>query len=173
MYDFSEFVGNAPISEPYILVYILGRDISGSGVKVINAIKEKYGAMKVVGILTSSGFSTSSLFSDVVITDASPSEWVNYFAHASFVYTDSFHGVMFSMKFHKDFICYILEGCRKSRLVDVQQTYGLSNLVFDAREAESIIRSGYAHPDYSLIVQKESEIIEKSRLYLTHALANK
>ena len=70
--------------------------------------------------------------------EATPAEWVNLFYHASFVYTDSFHGIMFSMKFHKPFIAYMKEGGRKSRLQDLIETYSLANIVSNVEQIRNL-----------------------------------
>src|SRR5699024_741717 len=33
-------------------------------------------------------------------------DWLYYFKHAQFVFTDSYHGLCFSLIFHKNFICF-------------------------------------------------------------------
>lgn len=41
----------------------------------------------------------------IQVTDAGPLEFLNYFYHASFVITNSFHGTAFSVLFEKQFFC--------------------------------------------------------------------
>ena len=41
-----------------------------------------------------------------LIVDAGPEEWLGWIKNARFVFTDSFHGTVFSILFHRDFWCY-------------------------------------------------------------------
>jgi len=82
--------------EDYILVYQLG--VNPSFVKFVKRLKKKmklpvkYIPFPLVGIL---GCSTN--------LTAGPEEWLKLFRNAKYIVTDSFHGAVFSVLFHKPF----------------------------------------------------------------------
>lgn len=138
LYDYKDFITENPIGRPYILTYILSCDIKGGNENAIRIIKQHIGDMPVVSVCIPSLSIASKSISDVFIDEASPAEWVNLFYHAAFVYTDSFHGVMFSMKFQKPFIAYMKEGGRMSRLQDLIITYNLNNIVSEVAQIRNL-----------------------------------
>ena len=46
-----------------------------------------------------------------------------YIKNAQFVFTDSFHGEVFSIKFNKDFYVYYVEENRASRIIDLSHLF--------------------------------------------------
>jgi hypothetical protein len=69
----------------------------------------KTGNLKVVSIILTDNKPQLFNWSDKTYWYASPLEWLNLFYYSTFVYTDSYHGVLFSIKFHKQFLAYILK----------------------------------------------------------------
>lgn len=138
LYDFDEFI-NLKETSPYILTYILGDDIKGGHYTALKKIKTKYGYIPVKSIIIpSNNTSTIAEYSDEVYYDLHPSEWVNMFANATFVYTDSFHAIMFALKFNKPFVAYYVNQVRMSRLIDLKERFGLSNIVNNAEEIKEM-----------------------------------
>lgn len=132
LWSFSEFTYPKKIDGDYIFAYILGSEIEGGYKQVLEKIFSKYGKMKVISIVISDVSLESEKFSDKVLYTASPRDWVNLLANAKFVFTDSFHGCMFALKFNKNFIAYYKEKTRASRLIDVRDTFGLQNRIVDS-----------------------------------------
>ena len=154
MYDFNEFANSAPIIEgDYIFAYILGSELKGGHKSIIGKICEKYGNMKVIAAIIPDICTEVEKFADKVMYNAMPSEWVNLIAHSRFVYTDSFHGCMFAMKFHKPFFAYYRDSNRASRLVDIKHTYHLSN----------IFQSGDEYQLNDVDYQKVDEILNEQK----------
>lgn len=91
-------------NDKYLLVY----DLNG-GVPMLN-IARKVAAekgFKLYCITRHPDISFIYKGFDKVIFDAGPREFVGYFAKASYVITDSFHGTAFSLIFRKNFNTYI------------------------------------------------------------------
>ncbi|MBQ2974732.1 MAG: polysaccharide pyruvyl transferase family protein [Clostridia bacterium] len=135
--DFSEFC--KPLSgEKYALVYILGKEIKGGHDAVISLIKEKYVNLKIIQVVMMKQKEFMILDSaDKKIYSCTPDEWVNLIYNAEFVYTDSFHCILFSMKFHKNFLSYYADELRAPRLIALREQYGLgSKIVSSAEEAK-------------------------------------
>ena len=128
LYDFKEFISNPIIDGDYIFTYILGSEIDCGHNAVLEKIFEKYGKMKIIAAIVPDDSLEVEKFADEVKYNASPAHWVNLIANAKFVYTDSFHGCVFSMKYHKPFFAYYRDAKRSSRLVDLSKTYSLPNI---------------------------------------------
>lgn len=168
LYDYHDLISDNPIGKPYILTYILSGDIKGGNKNAISIIKQHIGNMPVVSVCIPSVSIASKEISDVFLDEATPAEWVNLFYHASFVYTDSFHGIMFSLKFKRPFIAYMKEGGRKSRLQDLVETYGINNIVSDVQQIAELSFDNIIDYDkvYPILEQKVSE----SKKILKHAI---
>lgn len=80
----------------YILVYQLG--INPSFVNFVKRLKEKTG-LNVVYV----PFPLVGLVGCAPQISAGPEEWLRFFKDAKYVVTDSFHGTVFSLLFHKPF----------------------------------------------------------------------
>lgn len=132
LYDFQDYY-DSKNDEPYILAYVLGKEIQGGHKQAIEVIRKSVGEYPVKVIVAE--FPTDIVkYGDEIIYGASPAEWLNLIRHAAFVYTDSFHGVMFSLKFHKRFIAYYAEVYRASRLVDLQNKFNLQTCIVSSVE---------------------------------------
>jgi hypothetical protein len=65
----------------------------------------------------------------IPVFDAGPSEFIKLFKEASFVVTNSFHGVAFSINFKKPFFVDLLDrefAPRNSRLISILENLNLS-----------------------------------------------
>lgn len=72
-------------------------------------------------------------YADKVFETLSPEQWVDMFYHARYVYTDSFHAIMFSLKFEKPFVSYYRNKIRSSRLIDLKKQ-GIASIYSNANE---------------------------------------
>lgn len=134
LYSYDEFISEEE-REPYILTYILGDEIKGGHKKAIDKIKQSIGDLPVYSIVIPCNSQDVTLYADKVLSTISPCEWVNLFYHASYVYTDSFHAIMFSLKFRKRFSAYYRNKVRSSRLLDLKKL-GISCIYGDADELQ-------------------------------------
>ena len=165
LYSFTEFATLPPLVEgDYIFAYILGSEIKGGHNTIIRMIKEKYGEMKVVAAIIPNVALEVEKFADKVMYNATPDDWVNLISHSKFVYTDSFHGCMFAMKYHKPFFAYYKDANRSSRLRDIKNQYRLSN-IFMSGESYSINEVNYLMVDKIIEEQRKESLV-----FLTSAL---
>lgn len=137
LYDYKEFLNDKNKKEKYILTYILGEDIKEGNDKAIKKIKEMFGNIKVIAIgipFANSGNLRFYPWADEVLYDASPEEWLNLINNAEFVYTDSYHGALFSMKFHKPFLAYYTEINRAPRFIDLAKRYNVDKYIVNTLE---------------------------------------
>lgn len=137
LYDYNEFLNDKNKKEKYILTYILGEDIKEGNAKAIEEIKKIFGNIKVIAIgipFANSGNLRFYPWADEVSYDASPEEWLNLINNAEFVYTDSYHGALFSMKFHKPFLAYYTEKNRAPRFIDLAKRYNVDKYIVNTLE---------------------------------------
>lgn len=160
LYDFNEFKNGEIIDSPYILTYILGREIKGGHKEMINQIRKKNPSCIIVSIVITTESTDIVRYSDKVIYDASPDEWVSLFFHASFIYTDSYHGTLFALKFRKTFVSYYKELLRSSRLIDIKRCFSLHNVINDVCE--------YTDDDVTNYVDIENKIDELNKISLAY-----
>ena len=132
-YDYKEFLTDK-VGCPYILVYILGNEIKGGHAKALQIIKRKYGNIKVRLVTVGRCDESLCLSVDEILIACSPQDWVDLIAKAKCVYTDSFHAVLFSLKFGTPFIAYYTEAIRASRLKYLKEFYKLPNIVESVKE---------------------------------------
>lgn len=171
LYDFNNN-DKKPSKEEYILTYILGKEINGSHTEVISKIKNKYGDLPVYSIKIPSANFDFAPFSSKVFYDLSPSEWISMFQNAKFIYTDSFHGVLFSMKYRKPFLAYYTEALRSTRFIDLGNRYGIDNfIVKNTTEIEKKCSLDLL-PDYKSINQIINQQKNVSIEFLKSALKN-
>lgn len=56
-------------------------------------------------------------------------DWMNLLRNSQFVYTNSFHAVIFSLKFHKEFVAYYGDLVRSSRMVGLINQFELRDRI--------------------------------------------
>lgn len=176
LYDYKEYLTQEKPAEKYILTYILGSEIKGGHDEVLKRIKEKFGNIKVIAIGIAYAGSGSLQFypwADEVLYDASPEDWLNLINNAEFIYTDSYHGVLFSMKFHKKFLAYYAEKGRASRFIDLAERYEVGNWVVNSTKEISEKDSLKKEINYEKVDELLSIHREYSLNFLKKALGEK
>lgn len=132
LYDFKELDNmEIIIEEPYILTYILGSQINGGNEKAIKLLKKSL-CMPVYSIMLTSTHPKIINWADKSFFDISIPEWLRIIKSASFIYTDSFHGVMFSIKYNKPFIGYYRDKTRSPRMLDLIERYDLGKCLVNS-----------------------------------------
>lgn len=170
LYDFKEYLNNIIIEEKYIITYILGDEINGGHEKVIKEIKQKYKNMKIIAIglpLGNEGIRKYS-WADKVFYDLKPEKWLNLINQAEFVYTDSYHGVLFSLKFHKNFLAYYSMDVRAPRFIDLAERYQIGDWIVNSVEDFQKKDCLNKKIDY----KKVDKLLENHRKYSINFLKN-
>lgn len=166
--DFSEFCGQPPFTdEKYALVYVLGKGISGGHSAVVSDIRKKYGDIKIYQIVMMKQ-NEFALLDGVErrFYDCAPEEWVNLIYNAEFIYTDSFHCMLFAMKFHKPFLSYYADENRAPRLLALQKQYSLGNRIVSSVDEMRANKSLDFEIDYNEIDRVFSMQRKNSTLFL-------
>ena len=96
-------------------------------------------------------------------------DWLSLFANASYVYTDSFHGAIFSLLYGKELVMMIEDNERADRLKDLSERYEVGcRLCFSLDDVKSKYDSCM---EYDAISRRIIEHRTMSMDYLTKALS--
>jgi len=100
------------------------------------------------------------------------SEWLSAFANARFVITDSFHGCVFSIIFHKPFIAIANQWRGLSRFTTLLGHFSLRHrLVFSFEEFKARKRELLAPIDYETVEGKLRKLRSESITFLKESLS--
>lgn len=133
--SFDEFVQGEPVIKgKYIVVYVLGSEINGGHRQALDKLKTQFGDIPIIGIKTANSNTGVHAVSDHMMNSLTPQQWVNLIYNATAVYTDSFHAILFSLKFKRPFIAYYTLAVRASRLLFLKEKYKTDNIVSCASE---------------------------------------
>jgi len=126
-------------------------------IKIINFCKSK--KLKTISI----GYNND--WTDINFIHANPDEFLSHISNAEYVFTSMFHGVMFSVKFKKNF-WYSSDPIRTNKI-----DYFIKNLNLSSR---SLINSNELSEkiDYENIYEKLNLWINKSKEFLIKSIKN-
>lgn len=168
LYDF-HFKMDRAFGKPYLLIYVLGDEIKGGHKAIIDIIKKRYNIQRIIAIVLPHHSIDVVKYADEVVCDATPDEWTCLIKNATFIYTDSFHGVVFSLKYRKQFVGYYKELARATRLLELKNNYQLDNIISSSSDyIEDCIT--ISDEKYEVIHLAIEENRQKSVSYLTKAL---
>lgn len=156
----------------YIFCYFLSN--SGESMKAANEFAEKY-SLKIYAVRNVEVFEEDKTdYGNAIVLDApSVDEFVNYIRNAKFVFTDSFHGTVFSLINQVQFVTYYRfsstdSNSRNSRVDDLLEMLDLqSRISTKERCAEEIVRETI---DYKVVGTKIDEMRSRGRMYLKCAI---
>ncbi len=173
LWDFKDLINDRPVlDEKYILTYVLGNEIIGGHKNVIRKLKSKYKNHKIISVMLTDNNPQLFNWSDKTYWTADPLEWLSLFKYASFIYTDSFHGLLFSIKFKKPFIAFYSEKARSSRFIDFTRRFKFVNHVIVESYDDAIKKGAFTtRIDYELLHKDLDNEVEKSTQYIGQSLA--
>ena len=161
------------VKEKYAFVYLV--HISDEVRKSIYNYCKKH-KLKMIIVPHAQGWykSADEKYYDVQAAAIGPAEWIGYIKNAEIVFTDSFHGTIFSVNYHKEFISFE-NVTGNSRIDNSLRKYSiLKQLGLSARcvpysyDLNSGILS--SEIDYSQVDNKLNVLRENSRNFLETAL---
>lgn len=99
-------------------------------------------------------------------------EFIELIKNASFIFTDSFHGTIFSIIFEKQFITLKRfkdddKKSQNSRVYDLLNQLGLDKRLI---EEDSLVQEKYDDIDYTIVRNTLNSFIQSSKNYLDRAL---
>lgn len=158
------------IQEPYILSYVLGsrKDIRNEIMK----LGEKTG-LKVVSFPHLDWYESQDVgFGDIPVYNADPLDFIKLLNKAEFVCTDSFHGTIFSIIFHKKFITFYRQDPLKPRSTHsrIDSLLGLFNLKNRLFQNEDIHKQIIQVIDYIVVDKKLMKFREDSIEFMKSGL---
>ena len=160
------------VDEKYIFCYLLGSNPQHR--TWVEELKKQTG-YKIVTIPHLDEFVESDIaFGDHQLYDVGPVEFVNLIRNAEFVCTDSFHGTVFSILNHKQFVTFnrFTDGTRNSRNSRIESLLsqtGLENRRLTRKE-QSIVDLALAEIDFECVDSKLNQMRNQSIDYLRSAL---
>lgn len=139
--------------EKYILLYTVPKALLID--KVVKRFSKLLG-IKVIAI--DQGLSAGTKV-DKQIRDAGPKEFLELFAHAEFIITDSFHGVCFSLDFERPFVA-VSSGVHANRIESLLDLIGLDDrLIVNESQIKNItIESNYSNGYKALSQEREKSL---------------
>ena len=144
--------------KPYILFYYCNGIPQEIKEKIISDAKKK--GYRVLG-----GGEYDKLYSDMSVK-LTPFEWAELFRRAEYVYTGTFHGVMFSIINRKDFCVYASIESRVKKISALLSQFGIEN--------RDIIRDGkwqeHGAIDYDEVYRKIDKLRANSEDFLYRAI---
>ena len=155
--------------EPYIFAYFLGK--SAEYRDAVTKFAKQKGLKIVTEPHMDSYNKADENFGDYTPFDIGPAEFVNLIRNAEYVFTDSFHGSVFSMLYQKQFLVFNRysdnsSSSKNSRIDSFCKNYGLSDRRYNVNidDVENKI-------NYEDVLGKVDEHRQKSKAFLDRALA--
>ena len=154
-------------SDNYLLVYFLGNNIN-HWKSVYKFAEKKKLEVRIIPVFE------KDLLRDGCINDpVGPKEFVSLIRNAQYICTDSFHGSLFSIIFHKQFTA--IERFEQGN--PINQNARLIDLFNRIQINKSLVRYNTSEIqdeviDYSIVDEKASVFIASSKIYLDRALKN-
>lgn len=148
------------INEDYLLIYQLdyNRELVKSAIRL--AEKEN---LKVY-LISASAKKTDDEVS--VIRNAGPLEFLSAFKNAKYIFTNSFHGTVFSLMFEKEFYVFPHK-TRNTRIESILEITGLTERII---RDKSVADAKWERINYKDVNIRLNEHIEASRQYINEAL---
>ena len=142
--------------KPYILFYYCNGIPAELKEKIISTAHKK--GYNVLG-----GGEYDKLYSDMSIR-LDPFEWVELFRRAEYVYTGTFHGVVFSILNRKNFAVYASIESRVKKISALLTQFGIGN--------RDVLREGIENDliDYDSVYRNINTLIKDSEDYLLRAI---
>lgn len=156
------------ISEPYIFCYFLGprRDIRDYAIQ----LAKNTGCKIVINPHMEQYRKADENIGDYIFYDVNPYDFVNLLSKATYVCTDSFHGTVFSLLMHKQFLSFYRElgPSTNSRIDSLLKIFGLESRLFNNKFNDFNIIKNFIN--YDLVDEKLKEYRSESLDFFEKAL---
>jgi len=150
----------------YLLNYRVGSPIRGGEQMLMKHFQKQQDGLPWVWINAQSQRIPSPPPAEHKIWHASPQEWLGWIQNCSLLLTDSFHAILYALRFKKPFLGYFTEPFRSARLMDLSKRYGLTAHIVGS-VAEALHASDLQPTEFSdQLIQSH---VAQSRLFLHRA----
>lgn len=123
---YNNIVADKQMRSPYVFVYLLGNQMDFD-ISLISDFADENG-LKILFVTGQNG-----VFSEMETAPATIEEWLSGIKNAEYVITNSFHGTVFSLIFHKKFMTIPLTGMytrMNVRIYELMDKYGLNDRIY-------------------------------------------
>lgn len=149
--------------ENYILMYFCDK-LPEEGIKKI----QEYARVHNLKIYGAGEY--ARYYSDITI-NLSPFQWVEMFRNAAFVFTGTFHGVVFSLITERNFAAYLTNPSRVRKVHSLLEQFDLKERIFLEGELEQIHTLLEKGIDYSNFQDKKAQVCADSYNFLKKELS--
>ena len=166
--DWAELIPDeVPDPAPYVFCYFLGTNPEHR--RAATEFGKSTGLPLVSCPFLDNFVEGDMTFADQRLTDMDAADFVNRIRHAAFVLTDSFHGTVFSILHHKQFLTFDRFGAGgNSRNSRIDSLCGLLGL--EERRYTGDVTAVQRPIDYAAVDGKLAALREESRQYLADSL---
>lgn len=147
----------------YILIYAFA--MTDNDINAITAYAKKYD-LKIVSICFNKKYS----WCDVNIISIDPLEFLYVYKNSEFVFTSTFHGFLFSLKYNKNFVLRDNKTVHNKVVTLVEQLHLYDRLLSTDLSTSEILSLMDAEMDYKKINKELNLLIDKSVNYLKGAI---
>lgn len=131
-----------PYNNP-IVYYVLGRPLPPHEDVVLQRLRDLYPSSPLVWISSNSQYLLHKPKADFYEHDLTLGDWLHLIRSCSLLYTDSFHGMLFALRFGKPFLAFVEDEFRGSRLYDLQTRFAPSAVIATSTaEALHLLKEG-------------------------------
>lgn len=157
------------VDKPYIFCYFLGDNPSHR--MVAEEFSEKIGLPIVCTPFLDKYVKIDENFGGIQLFDVGPDNFVNLIRHAEFILTDSFHGSVFSIINHKQFVTFNRfsdnnQNSRNSRIDNLCELLGING----RRYVENIVSTAKAEINYREVDARVASLRLQSINFLNKAM---
>lgn len=166
--DWDKVCSERQINDKYIICYFLG-DNKKARKAAQKLAKEK--GLKLVNIAYAGGNNAyfNIKFGDIKLYDASPQDFISLIKHAEYIFTDSFHAVVFSYIYQKQYFVFNRDksGSMNSRIYSITELFNQPERFCFCKDREKFeYVNNLNDADYSIKNEKLEQMIEKSKKFL-------
>ncbi|EDX73568.1 hypothetical protein MC7420_3742 [Coleofasciculus chthonoplastes PCC 7420] len=162
--EYDEYFLDKKFKKEYLLIYI----ISGITLEQKTFIKfiANYKNLEIISVGKYVDIATKN------IIGIGPKEWINYFSHASYIMTNTYHGTIFSILFRKPFI--VLDTLNKANKInDLLKDFNLENRLNSKSNFIENFNKNILDIEYSLIEEDINQAISNSKNFLKTTINSK
>ncbi|MCQ2387258.1 MAG: polysaccharide pyruvyl transferase family protein [Clostridia bacterium] len=163
--EWDEICDKKLIEEDYIFCYYLGKNDR------IRTLAKRYAKLKKLKIISIPMTEEDKMrpFGNIARSDISPQQFLSLIKYSKYVFTDSFHAVVFSKIFEKQYFAFNKNNSdkTKSRIYNITKLFNTSERFCDTMEKEKIeYLLSLKNIDYSKFNSDYEELVEKSKKFL-------
>ena len=136
--DWDKVCAPRVVEDDYIFCYFLGDNPKER--KIAKKFAKEKGLKLVSVPLTGVKVYSDLKFGDVILPAASPEEFISLIKHASYVFTDSFHAVVFSQIYQRQFFVFNRDakGSMNSRIINITNLFNTQERFCNGKEKETL-----------------------------------